>query len=1362
MCSYAQEDAYVFMQARRTRVLTLLKTKLARDERRSKTIIAFVGLDTMSTDTFVSSKIVNALKLPLYLIKGGATCKGLGTQATKIRHFTELIVGEGKHALHVEALVVPSIGQNLTYVPPEWSEGDDQHAQQVDMDLLLNVVHTWQIITRVEMRKHNDQTRAVIRTKLGDCGAGEFSIAEPDGLIFMSNRDLERAFERFHSLESVGISCGPDDERKAEEVEAERIIQLKAKLKDKVWTVPILFKPEARVLRNNYKMAERRLIALERRLALQPELRPEYYAEIKALFDRGDARILRPEEIETPVAYYMPHRPVLRPEHETTKIRPVFDASAKNQDGISLNTEILTPPVTHPPLTGILMRFRQKRIALTADISKMFYRILVPEEHQKYQRFLFRYDPSEPIQHAAHVKTAFGRADSPYNASKVVKMQIELDQRKYPAAAAELSKNLYVDDLLTGTDTVSEALNLHRECVALLDGASLQLRKWCSNSLDVLQQIPEHLRGEKAHVLLTGNLTDEAEIDGEKAAISSALGVEWNVEEDTLRFSGFAKMTLTVEGCTKRSVTSNVCKFFDPLGLISPFIVTAKVLVQSTWKRQIGWDELLPEDMRQVWQKWVAGVPLLDRMEIPRCIRVHVPPNAKEEVMLIVFSDASELALGAAVYIRISYGMGRTETHLLMSKSRVAPLKELTLPRKELVAALMGARLLKHVAEELEMKTSDAICFSDSMTALQWMRKPPRTWKQYVANRVQQIQEITTAEQWRHVAGPDNPADLPSRGTTTADLVGNELWFKGPRWLHRPVEEWPREGSPIPSNACLEEARGPGLEDDEVIALVAYEVNETHDSLWRLPWRRLLGVTARLFRLARGKKDTPNSLDLHEARMYWLRRDQRRFLADTIQRLERGEPLRTGDSLRRLGVKLDENGFLVAEGRLQHSLISEEMTYPIILPKIVCKSLTDTHSTATARLIYDTHAYNQHAGADWLLQHLRQRYWILSGRRTIRSVIRHCVRCQIATKGPMKQRMAPLPFARLHTSIPWAYVGVDHAGPFRIRCETEDTKGYIVIFTDLVSRGVHFEFVPRRDTESFFEAFRQFISRRGTPFELYSDQAREFERARKELIGLYELVDPDKLKAGLAQMGILWRLNVPYSPHRGGVWERMLRTFKESLRKAIGTRVLTERQLRLYTAEIEAMMNDRPLCVPASGKDITEAITPSLIMNGRRLRYLPGAPKPPFYATDDAAKAAEKWKARQTLMQHAWRHFSTTYMKEVLTRIPKWTDEQEAPLAVGDIVLIGSEVTERGQWPWARVVDIHDGPRTRDGRVRTVTVEKSNGQQYVRSIQQLVRLELEYPKPKQHEAASLDAVESESDGSGDRDDSTAGENRDYV
>jgi len=1289
----------------------------------------------MSSENFIKRSIVKRLGLSVKSENKEIVCHGLQDKPTILSKFAQLTLGECPNQISVEAYIVDHICSDVSFLPAR-TVAALAHGRPVplvpevgDVDVLLNASTSWKIVNSVRRLYINNNFLCIlINTLLGPCVINGFEKATNAPVVLLANKDLERALARFYSLEMVGIKESPDDERSAEEVAAEQLLLANAYFENGAWVMPLLFKPEARALRNNYKIAEKRLRSLERKLSMDPPLKKLYRAELKALFERGDARFLSADEIPSEEAFYLPHRPVVRMDKESSKVRPVFDASAKNQDGISLNSEILQTPALHPPLTGILLRFRKNKIALTGDVSKMFLRMKLLPDHEKYQRFLLREDDEGPIKHAVITKMAFGLTDSPFKALRGVQLHVLKFKDKYPEAANELEHNLYVDDLLSGHETPDGAIQLQKQCVELMAKAGLPLRKWCSNSPQVMKAIPKEERGEVGHFLLTKNLQDEVETDGGERPTTSALGVEWDVESDQLRYTGFAKMNLPTEGCTKRAVVSAVASFFDPLGLISPFIISAKILIQSTWKREIGWDDVIPADLLQTWIQWVREVPNLGQIALPRCFQRRIGRTTRRH--LVAFSDASEAAMGAAVYLRTTYEDGKSEVHLLMAKARVSPLKELTLPRKELAAAVITAKLLKHVAEEMRMEISEAICFSDSMTTLQWLRKPGRSWKQWVCNRVLQIQEITNSDQWRHVPGVDNPANLPSRGTTAWELVDNPKWFQGPTWLHQPESKWPNE--PLAnevSEECRKEQKLPLMEEKVTALVTTKKERTTIDRLKEISGlRRLVRVTARIIKLARKiSGDLTPDLE-NEALRFWLLNEQAVHFSSEIAQIKAYSHVGRSSRLWKLTPFIDEEGLLRMKGRLQASELTYDEKHPIILPALKVRTIGDINKTLTARLIYHAHCENQHAGADWLLRHLRERYWLVHGRNTVKSVIGRCVACQAAVGRLHQQRMAPHPEARVMTGTPWAYVGVDFTGAFNLKeaSSKEVYKGYVLIFTNLVSRGVHFEITTGMDTNIFFDAFRRFISRRGVPKEMHSDEARNFVRAKVELLHLFKFLDPQDFKAGLAALKVKWVLNTPKAPFRGGSWERLLRNFKETLRKTVGGRLLSKEELVTVSCEIEAMINDRPLCVPTDGPDDAPAITPSLIMSGRLLRYLPKSG-----SVEDAPKKAVEmtrlWRERSRFADRAWKHFSQTYLKEVLSRTPKWGDVATSPIKEGQIVLLSTEDPHRGQWPRARVVAVHEGRRTRDGLIRTVTVQLPSGKRLHRPVQKLVKLELDYP-----------------------------------
>jgi hypothetical protein len=769
------------------------------------------------------------------------------------------------------------------------------------------------------------------------------------------------------------------------------------------------------------------------------------------------------------------------------------------------------------------------------------------------------------------------------------------------------------------------------------------------------------------------------------------------------------------------------------------------------------WNDNVPDDTAVEWNRWISEVPSLGDIVLRRCLRESGRKVADR--MLVVFGDASDVALGMAVYLRVKYSDGHCEVHLLMAKSKVASKHIATLPRKELAAALAASRLLVHVCEALEMNPKEARCFTDSMTTLQWLRKHPRTWKQWVANRVTTIHELTGPEQWRHVAGPDNPADLPSRGITAAELAGNSFWFHGPSWLLLEEAQWPRTTAKYTVD-YLEEQKGPLLEEPAPAALVLQqEAWQPLDSLWRRSdWEFIVRTTVRILRwLPKYRREEAAKLRLL-ATDWWVRREQQRHFAEELRCLEEGKPLPGNSSLTRLDPFV-RDGLLRVGGRLpDHPCLSEDERQPIILPKTKIHRKQDVHCSVTARIIESAHRQHLHAGPDWLRRHLRDRYWIMAGRTTVRSVTTKCVECQAATKKLMQQKMAPLPPARLGQAKAWVDVGVDFTGPFGVRPfvakskkvmepAAQEKKGrgrprkkplpqptekaYVLIFTDLATRAVHFEVTRGMNVETFFRAFARFTARRGLPLRLYSDEATNFVRAKLELIHLLRPEEWVEFRRRLDCLGIEWSLNTPYAPFRGGAWERLLRSFKETLRRTVSGRVLTEEELATLAAEIEGMMNDRPLYQPSADPEDLP-ITPSMLMHGRQLGQLPtpaeGAGREPV---------AELWRRRKALFDAAWKTFFAVYVRETLPKFRAWQEASAEEVKVGQIVLLATEKPARGHWPRARVIAINAAGRGRDGITRTVTVRLPDGTEFVRPVQQLVRLELDYAEPGEDELVAV-------------------------
>ncbi|GFT77477.1 integrase catalytic domain-containing protein, partial [Nephila pilipes] len=241
--------------------------------------------------------------------------------------------------------------------------------------------------------------------------------------------------------------------------------------------------------------------------------------------------------------------------------------------------------------------------------------------------------------------------------------------------------------------------------------------------------------------------------------------------------------------CTKRAVLKSAAHIFDPIGFISPFEVRIKCLLQKLWTKGLGWDEEFPDELQQNWLQWCKEITLFSEFKIPRCYFPNMELNF-DNVQLHVFGDANLACYGAVAYFRFENNLREIYTSFIISKSRVAPLKKLTLPRLELMAALIASRLVKYLTK-LFPKIKRVILWSDSTIVLHWIKGSAHNWKPFVANRVTEIQENIDPLDWRHCDGKLNPADLITRGCDAEELLYSTYWFCGPPFLSLPEEKWP-------------------------------------------------------------------------------------------------------------------------------------------------------------------------------------------------------------------------------------------------------------------------------------------------------------------------------------------------------------------------------------------------------------------------------------------------------------------------------------------------------------------------------------------------------------------------------------------
>ena len=796
-------------------------------------------------------------------------------------------------------------------------------------------------------------------------------------------------------------------------------------------------------LQNNEKLAAIRLQNLNRRLTHEPELQVKYDSVIQNMWSSGIVEEVLPHEqkVDRPI-FYMPHRLVVRETAVSSKERPVFDASARGYNGVSLNDCMEVGPNLLSNLTEILLRFRRWCIGISSDVEKDFLQISVSEGDRDVHRFLWNLGGE--TKHMRFRRVPFGNCASPF----LLNATIQHHLAKFPNSRVieELKDNLYIDDWLTGADSAEEGCKLNQ--------AAMPLAKWVSNSPAVAEVLHRDFK--------------DKFIDAESVKV---LGMKWLATSDAFSFS---IASLPYGLCiTKRIVLSYLSRLFDPLGIAAPYVMGTKCLFQDLWRAGFLWDDELPSEFRVQFLRWVDGLQVLQQWSIPRSYTGTGWSNIRG-LALHVFGDASPRGYGTCVYLVAEKEDGSVVPSLVIAKAKLAPLKTVTLPRLELLACLLSARLLTFVHDALRLEKSlRYYCWSDSMVAISWIKADPSRWKAFVANRVVEIQTSTSPDRWFHCSGVENPADLLTRGVTAEELIFSKVWLQGPKFL---VERRSDEVDLFEPSAVLCSVMAGEVVSPVVIAATPGENVFQVERLGKLT--KAIQVVAWVLRFifnSRHKQEDRRLGDvsydeMQHARQVLIQQVQQQEFAAEVSALQRGHLVAKSSPLARLTPYLDDEGLLRVQGRLQFSSLPPDEKHLILIPK----------SHFAVLLMRFQHFIMKHAGVSTLISAVRKNYWVFGLRRIAKRVKRMCVSCQRQDSAACTQPMAPLPEERVNPAVPFAVTGLDHAGPLYC-CDTPRKKYWVLLFTCGVMRAVHLELVDVLSTDDTVLAFRRLVARRGLP-----------------------------------------------------------------------------------------------------------------------------------------------------------------------------------------------------------------------------------------------------------------------------------------
>lgn len=999
---------------------------------------------------------------------------------------------------------------------------------------------------------------------------------------------------------------------------------------------------------SNREVAEKRLMITTRKLKKENKLE-EYH---KIFMDwQKEGFIAQSSEVRV-TGHYLPHRPVFK-ESTTTPVRPVFDASCKVGHNPSLNETLHKGPNLLELIPSLLLRFRENAIGVTADIRKAFQMVEVREEDQDYQKFLWWEDTTcQNIKVYKHLRVVFGLTCSPFLLGAVINHHLSKVNNEDKHVAEKLKNSFYVDNCVASVNNVQEYEDFRARAIKVMGGANMKLRQWAHTFSEEFTTSPS-------------SEDDDMTVKDELIPI---LGIIFDTKNDTLCCE--IKETVISVKVTKRQILSVLSQVFDPIGFTCPSLLLPKLLLQKSWVLKTGWDEPLQDDLCKKFGKWKAEISLLGSIKIPR----HFQIVGATKRAIFTFCDASTDSYASVCFLRSEIN-NHVEVRLLTAKSRLAPINRASIPRLELMACLVGVRQANMVKGAISTDDVKMYFFSDSTTALAWIKRTT-DWGIFVGNRVKEIRSSTKPDQWFHVPGIHNPADLPSRGCSPNQLLESK-WWEGPDWLQLPEEKWPVQQGKYDEDEIDKERK---TSISTAMALAAptqppFSSYRKNVAVW--------GWVLRFIKRCRKEGSGHKFLSILELRT------AEKILIMKIQKESFGG---LGPVINGLSVYKDEENLYRVNTRLVYTQDTEHFKYPFLLPK---------NHPLVHQLIHDAHKYHCHGGVQFLMGKLREKYWILQGRRAVGNVVHKCTACKRHQAVPLEVDPAALPEGRVKISEAFSTTGVDLAGPLFLK---DGSKAWIVLFTCALYRGVYLDVVTSLSTGAFMGALERFISICGRPCTVYSDNGTNFVGADN----IFKTLNWDDIQERSNLHQIQWIFNPPTAAWWGGWWERLVRSVKDLLKRMLGKAKLSYDELRTCLAGVAAVINDRPLTVVTEDNGDLIPLTPNMFMRGKVAGFLE--------ETHDAGVLSQSYQN----MKKVQVQLQARFRKEYLSQLVMKANEKKASVKVGDVVLVGSDGKKRYDWPLGKIEELIRG---KDGKARMARVKTVKAVMH-RPLQRLYPLEI--------------------------------------
>ncbi|CAH2006544.1 unnamed protein product [Acanthoscelides obtectus] len=735
-------------------------------------------LDCGSQSSFITSRLCE--KLNLTKTKQKLAVSGINDKLTYANYKCDIIIKSsvGSYSFNLSCFVldkittdIPDAPINAKYlnIPVNIELADPEFYDPQSIDVLIGANAFWDLLSlgRINL---GTNLPTLQNTRLGWVVPGSMDIPTTKSHCGLTRNILvQDQLAKFWEVEEV-------DPKKPWSVEEtlceEHFVNHLTTSEEGRYVVSLPLKDSPAKLGESRDIAVKRFISLERRLMTNEKFRKLYIDFLDQYGNLGHVTEITCDGKDD-TEYFMPHHGVLKESSCTTKLRVMFNASMPTSSGLPLHDLQMTGSIIQQDLFNIIIRFRLRSVVQSSDIKMMYRQVLMNPDQRKLQKIVWRSNPNEPLKTFQLNTVTYGTTAASFLAIRCLHQIADECETGHPTISKIIRNDMYVDDVLTSVNTEDEACYIKDQISRILLQRGFELRKWKSNSKNLTNDSGKEY---------SQNIV---EFSANKDHETKTLGLSWKCDQDVLKYKINVNKVQHTQ-VTKRTILSRISTIFDPLGLVSPCIIIGKILLQKLWSEKLTWDQPLPSHVLKAWSEFSTDLDALNHLLVERQVTCTNPSY----IALHAFADSSESSYGACVYVVSKNAKGTASSNLLCAKSKVAPLKSLTMPRLELCTTLVLSQLTEKVINTLDIKFAHVYCWSDSAIVLGWLQTSPNLLKPFVANRVAEIQRLTETFEWRHVPTCDNPADIVSRGLNPKQLLHSKLWFHGPSWLSSP-DDWP-------------------------------------------------------------------------------------------------------------------------------------------------------------------------------------------------------------------------------------------------------------------------------------------------------------------------------------------------------------------------------------------------------------------------------------------------------------------------------------------------------------------------------------------------------------------------------------------